>query len=150
VLGVLVAAAWRLRATAMLAAALVVAEAAMSHPFWAMGGGVRGTHLLQFVKDAGLAGGFLLLALTSTAARRRWGDGRRGRRGRPARGRGPARRGGGRGAAVPQAGAGFGPGLSGRGTGDRTVRVRLVRPSAGDPAFRRTGRGDVPVRGRAG
>ncbi|WP_298573631.1 hypothetical protein [uncultured Luteimonas sp.] len=71
VLGVLVAAAWRLRATAMLAAALVVAEAAMSHPFWAMGGGVRGTHLLQFMKDAGLAGGFLLLALTSTAARRR-------------------------------------------------------------------------------
>lgn len=71
VLGVLVAAGWRLRATAMLAAALVVAEAAMSHPFWAMGGAARGTQLLQFMRDAGLTGGFLLLALTSTAARRR-------------------------------------------------------------------------------
>ncbi len=71
VLGVLVAAGWRLRATAMLAAVLAAAVAALSHPFWAVGGGARGAYLLQFAKDVGLAGGFLLLGLTATAARRR-------------------------------------------------------------------------------
>ncbi len=71
VLGVLVAAAWRLRATAMLAAALVLAVAAISHPFWAMRGAALGNHLLQFMKEVGLAGGFLLVALTSASIRRR-------------------------------------------------------------------------------
>ncbi|MGJ4729496.1 hypothetical protein [Luteimonas sp. SDU101] len=70
VLGVLIAAAWRLPATAMLAAAVVVAEAALAHPFWSMRGAAVGTHLLQFMKDAGLAGGFLLVALTSSSRRR--------------------------------------------------------------------------------
>ncbi len=71
VLGVLVAANWRLRVTAMLAAILVVTQAAMWHPFWAMGGAARGNELLEFMKDTGLAGGFLLLALTSSGTRRR-------------------------------------------------------------------------------
>lgn len=71
VLGVLVAAAWRLRVTAMLAAALVVVVAVASHPFWAMRGTAFGTHLLQFMKDAGVAGGFVLVALTSASTRRR-------------------------------------------------------------------------------
>lgn len=70
VLGVLVAAAWRLPVTAMLAAVLVVAEAALAHPFWSMRGAAVGTHLLQFMRDAGLAGGFLLVAFTSTSRRR--------------------------------------------------------------------------------
>ena len=70
VLGVLVAAAWRLPVTAMLAAVLVLAEAALAHPFWSARGAAAGTHLLQFMKDAGLAGGFLLVALTSPSRRR--------------------------------------------------------------------------------
>lgn len=71
VLGVLVAAAWRVRVTAMLAAALVVAVAVASHPFWTMRGSAFSSHLLEFVTDAGVASGFVLLALVSATGRRR-------------------------------------------------------------------------------
>lgn len=71
ILGVLVAAAWRLRAMALLAAALLVVDAVLSHPFWALGGAARTAQLLHFMKNVGLAGGFLLLSSLAPASRRR-------------------------------------------------------------------------------
>ena len=70
-LGLAIAAGWKLRATAGLAAALMVADALLSHPFWSLSGPDRGAQLLHFMKNVGLVGGFLLLAATADTARRR-------------------------------------------------------------------------------
>lgn len=70
-LGVLVAAGWKLRWTALLAAALLVADAVMSHPFWTLAEPARGAQLLHFMKNVAIVGGFLLLSLVAPAARRR-------------------------------------------------------------------------------
>jgi putative oxidoreductase len=68
--GLAVAAGWRLRWSALLATALVVAEAVLWHPFWAHGEPARSAQLLHFMKNAALAGGFLLLSLMAPARRR--------------------------------------------------------------------------------
>ena len=68
-LGILVAAGWKLRWTALASALLMVADAVLSHPFWAMAEPGRSAHLLHFMKNVNIVGGFLLLALT--APRRR-------------------------------------------------------------------------------
>lgn len=62
VLGVLIVAGWRLQWTALAAMVLVLVDAVMSHPFWAVRAGARDTQLLLFVKDIAVAGGFMLLS----------------------------------------------------------------------------------------
>jgi len=69
-IGLAVAGGWRLRWTALLAAALVVAEAVLWHPFWSLRGAAQSAQLLHFMKNVSLAGGFLLLALTAPVRRR--------------------------------------------------------------------------------
>ncbi|RZA18482.1 MAG: hypothetical protein EOP93_11100 [Lysobacteraceae bacterium] len=69
-LGVLLAAGWRLRAMALLAALLVVADAVLSHPFWKSGGAAQSAQLLHFMKNMGLAGGLVLLSSLATGKRR--------------------------------------------------------------------------------
>ena len=71
VLGVLVAAGWRLRWTALASAALLAVDAALSHPFWSLAEPTRSAQLLHFMKNAALVGGFLLLSLVAPVARRR-------------------------------------------------------------------------------
>ena len=56
-LGVLILAGWRLRWTALAAVALLVIDAVLSHPFWAMRAGARDVQLLHFMKNIGLVGG---------------------------------------------------------------------------------------------
>ncbi len=70
VLGVLVAAGWRVRGLALACAALLVADAVLNHPFWGLAEPARSAQLLHFMKNAGLVGGFLLLSLTAPARRR--------------------------------------------------------------------------------
>ena len=70
VLGVLVAAGWKLRWTALLSAALMVADAVLSHPFWAFAEPDRSAQLLHFMKNVNIVGGFLLLSLAAPARRR--------------------------------------------------------------------------------
>ena len=70
VLGVLVAAGWKLRWTALLSAALLVADAVMSHPFWSLAEPARSAQLLHFMKNVAIVGGFLLLSLAPPARRR--------------------------------------------------------------------------------
>ncbi len=65
VLGVLIAAGWQLRWTGLLAAALVLVDAALAHAFWDAHGAARGAQLRQFLQSLPLVGGFLLLALVS-------------------------------------------------------------------------------------
>ena len=69
-LGVLLAAGWQLRAVALLAAALLLADAALSHPFWRLAGGAQVAQLLQFMKNMGLVGGLVLLSGAGGAKRR--------------------------------------------------------------------------------
>ncbi|MHC9084564.1 hypothetical protein ACYX7E_05915 [Luteimonas sp. RIT-PG2_3] len=71
VLGLLIAAGWQLRWTALLAALLMLADALMSHPFWSLVGSERSAQLLHFMKNVNAIGGFLLLSLTANAGKRR-------------------------------------------------------------------------------
>ncbi|MEJ7747527.1 MAG: hypothetical protein WKF61_12455 [Luteimonas sp.] len=64
-LGLLVAAGWRLRWTASIAAFLLLADALLTHKFWTLTGDARDTQLLHFMKNMSLVGGFLLLSLMS-------------------------------------------------------------------------------------
>jgi len=66
VLGVLLLAGWRVRWVALVAAALLIADAVLSHPFWAVRAGLRDTQLLHFMKNVAIAGGFLLLSATGS------------------------------------------------------------------------------------
>lgn len=70
VLGLLIAAGWQVRLMAVLAAVLVLADAALSHRFWRLEGGSQATQLLHFMKNVGLAGGLLLLASVAGGRRR--------------------------------------------------------------------------------
>ncbi|UNK43487.1 hypothetical protein MNO14_05245 [Luteimonas sp. S4-F44] len=60
--GVLIVAGWQLRWTALAAMALVLIDAVLSHPFWAVRASARTGQILQFLQQLGLAGGFLLLS----------------------------------------------------------------------------------------
>lgn len=71
VLGLALASGWRLRMIALLAAALMVVDAVMSHPFWKLGGAEQATQLLHFMKNIGFIGGLLLLSSLVTGGRRR-------------------------------------------------------------------------------
>lgn len=71
VLGLLIAIGWRLRWTASLAALLMLADALLSHKFWALQGPERGAQLLHFMKNINIIGGFLLLAVVSGHKQRR-------------------------------------------------------------------------------
>lgn len=71
VLGLLVAAGWQLRWTALLSALLMLADALLSHPFWSFSGDARSAQLLHFMKNINIIGGFVLLSLTSTGGKRR-------------------------------------------------------------------------------
>jgi putative oxidoreductase len=70
VLGVLIAWGWKLRVTAVLAAILMLADAGLSHRFWALAGEPQGAQLLHFMKNIGFVGGLLLLAMTAGSDRR--------------------------------------------------------------------------------
>ncbi|MCI4566890.1 hypothetical protein [Lysobacter sp. CFH 32150] len=70
-LGLLIAFGWRLRWTAALAAALMLVDAAMSHPFWSLAGAERSAQLLHFMKNIGLVGGLLLLMANGGHHKRR-------------------------------------------------------------------------------
>lgn len=69
-LGIAIAAGWRLRGVALLAAVLVLVDAAMSHKFWLLQGAERGGQLLHFMKNIGFVGGLLLLASVAVGKRR--------------------------------------------------------------------------------
>ena len=69
-LGVLIAAGWRLQPVSLLAAALLVADAVLSHRFWTLAGGAQYAQLLHFMKNIGLAGGLVLLSSAGGAKRR--------------------------------------------------------------------------------
>lgn len=69
-LGVLIAAGWRLRAMALLAALLMLVDAVLSHPFWKLAGDAQYPQLLHFMKNIGLVGGLVLLASLATGKRR--------------------------------------------------------------------------------
>ncbi|MDE2406273.1 MAG: hypothetical protein KGL91_00225 [Xanthomonadaceae bacterium] len=69
-LGILIAAGWQLRGMTLLAATLLLVDAAQSHPFWHYSGAAMGPQLLQFMKNMGLVGGLVLLS-TAGGARRR-------------------------------------------------------------------------------
>lgn len=71
VLGLLVAIGWKLRLTASIAALLMLADALLSHQFWALQGPERGAQLLHFMKNINTVGGFLLLALLAGGKPRR-------------------------------------------------------------------------------
>ena len=71
VLGLLIAAGWKLRWTAAAAAALMVVDAVLSHPFWSLAEPDRSAQLLHFMKNVCMVGGLLLLALAAPVARRR-------------------------------------------------------------------------------
>lgn len=71
VLGLALASGWRLRMVALLAAALLVVDAVMSHPFWKFGGAEQAGQLLHFMKNVGFMGGLLLLSSLVTGGRRR-------------------------------------------------------------------------------
>ena len=64
-LGLLLLGGWRLRWVALGAAALLVADALLSHPFWSARASALDGQLLHFMKNIALAGGFLLLAATA-------------------------------------------------------------------------------------
>ena len=70
-LGLAVAAGWRLRAMALVAALLMLADAAMSHRFWLLKGAEQGAQLLHFMKNIGFVGGLLLLAGVAGGGKRR-------------------------------------------------------------------------------
>jgi len=70
VLGIAIAAGWRLRAMALLAALLMLVDAAMSHKFWMLQGAEQGAQLLHFMKNIGFVGGLLLLASVAVGKRR--------------------------------------------------------------------------------
>ncbi|HOV95514.1 MAG TPA: hypothetical protein PK789_01880 [Thermomonas sp.] len=69
-LGVLIAAGWQLRAMTLIAAILLLVDAALSHPFWHYSGAAMGPQLLQFMKNMGLVGGLVLLSTAGGAKRR--------------------------------------------------------------------------------
>lgn len=69
-LGLLIATGWKLRWTALAAAGLMLVDALMSHPFWSVAGAEREAQLLHFMKNIGIAGGLLLLSLTSSSRQR--------------------------------------------------------------------------------
>jgi putative oxidoreductase len=70
-LGMALASGWRLRMVALLAAALMLVDAVMSHPFWKSGDSRQAGQLLHFMKNIGFVGGLLLLASLATGGRRR-------------------------------------------------------------------------------
>ncbi len=70
-LGLLIAAGWRLRLMALLAACLMLLDAGMSHKFWLLKGAAQGAQLLHFMKNIGFVGGLLLLAGVAGGGRRR-------------------------------------------------------------------------------
>lgn len=69
-LGLALTSGWQLRMVALLAAALIVVDAVMSHPFWKFGGAGQASQLLHFMKNMGFAGGLLLLSSVVTGKRR--------------------------------------------------------------------------------
>ena len=69
-LGLLIAAGWRMRLMALLAACLMLLDASMSHKFWLLKGAAQGAQLLHFMKNIGLVGGLLLLSSQATGKRR--------------------------------------------------------------------------------
>ena len=69
-LGLLIVAGWRLRAMALLAAALMLVDAGMSHKFWLLKGAEQGAQLLHFMKNIGLVGGLFLLSSLVVGKRR--------------------------------------------------------------------------------
>ena len=71
VLGLLIAAGWKLRWTALAAAALMLVDALLSHPFWSLSEPERSAQLLHFMKNACMVGGLLLLSLVAPSPRRR-------------------------------------------------------------------------------
>lgn len=70
VLGLLMAAGWKLRWTALLAALLMVVDAVLSHAFWSLAEPARSAQLLHFMKNIAIVGGFLLLSAAAPARRR--------------------------------------------------------------------------------
>lgn len=69
-LGIALAAGWRLRATALLGALLMLVDAVLSHRFWTLQGAEQGAQLLHFMKNIGLVGGLFLLSTVVVGKRR--------------------------------------------------------------------------------
>jgi putative oxidoreductase len=69
-LGIAIAAGWRLRAMALLGALLMLVDAVLSHRFWNLQGAAQGAQLLHFMKNIGFVGGLLLLSSVVAGKRR--------------------------------------------------------------------------------
>lgn len=69
-LGLAIAAGWKVRPLAIVSALLLVVDAVLSHPFWSLVEPDRSAQLLHFMKNAGLVGGFALLAVVAPRRRR--------------------------------------------------------------------------------
>lgn len=69
-LGIAIAAGWRLRAMALLGALLMLVDAVLSHRFWTLQGSQQGAQLLHFMKNIGFVGGLFLLSTMVTGKRR--------------------------------------------------------------------------------
>jgi putative oxidoreductase len=59
-----------LLSTGELLLGVLLADAALSHPFWKFSGGAQAAQLLQFMKNMGLVGGLLLLSGAGGTRRR--------------------------------------------------------------------------------
>lgn len=69
-LGIAIAAGWRLRAMALLGALLMLVDAVLSYRFWILQGNAQATQLLHFMKNIGLVGGLFLLSSLVVGKRR--------------------------------------------------------------------------------
>ena len=69
-LGLALAAGWRLRAMSLLGALLMLVDAALSHRFWTLQGAEQGAQLLHFMKNIGFVGGLFLLSTVVVGKRR--------------------------------------------------------------------------------
>jgi putative oxidoreductase len=69
-LGIAIAAGWRVRAMALLGALLMLVDAVLSHRFWTLQGAAQGAQLLHFMKNIGFVGGLFLLSTVVVGKRR--------------------------------------------------------------------------------
>lgn len=69
IIGLLIAAGWRVRALSLVMAAALIADAVLSHPFWNYGGAAQHAQLLNFFKNMAIVGGLLLLSSTGRRTR---------------------------------------------------------------------------------
>ncbi len=69
IVGLLIAVGWQVRPLALLMAAFLIVDAALSHPFWRYSGSAQHAQILHFFKNLATVGGLLLLAAMARRTR---------------------------------------------------------------------------------